>query len=239
MPLTQTSNSVMPSPVFVLGLPKCGTTTLQHALESVGYGAIHCYAPKPWGPTPGDRFIGHLMAEAVAAGLDPLALLPQWVNAVTQMDCWWIEGDSPETEQCYAHFPQITMLDSLVSSYPDAKFILCYRSTESWLRSVTAYGPMRRILNDADLPGLPSGVGSDEDLGHWLEEHIERVRHYFETSELVGALLELELEKDDQFLKDQLSAFLGADVVWGCYNANVSTETAERDSDPSNVTVQG
>ena len=59
---------------------------------------------------------------------------------------------------------------------------------------------MRRILNDADLPGLPSGVGSDEDLGHWFEDHIKRVRHYFETSELAGALLELELEKDDQFL---------------------------------------
>ena len=161
---------------------------------------VHCYAPKPWGPTPGDRFVGHLMAEAVNAGLEPMALLPQWVNAVTQMDCWWIDGDSPETERCYAHFPQITLLDNLVSSYPAARFILCYRSTESWLRSVTAYGPMRRILNDADLPGLPSGVGSDEDLGHWFEDHIKRVRHYFETSELAGALLELELEKDDQFL---------------------------------------
>ena len=53
------------------------------------------------------------------------------------------------------------------------------------------------MLNDADLPGLPSGVGSDEDLGHWFEDHIKRVRHYFETSELAGALLELELEKDD------------------------------------------
>ena len=40
------------------------------------------------------------------------------------------------------------------------------------------------MLNDADLPGLPSGVGSDEDLGHWFEDHIKRVRHYFETSEL-------------------------------------------------------
>ena len=206
MPLMQANNSTLPSPVFVVGLPKCGTTTLQKALESVGYGAIHCYAPKPWGPTPGDRFVGHLMAEAVAAGLEPLALLPQWVNAVTQMDCWWIEGDSPETERCYAHFPQITMLDSLVTSYPAAKFILCYRSTESWLRSVAAYGPMRRILKDADLPGLSSGIGSDEDLGNWFQEHNERVRQYFKISELAGTLLELELEKDDQLLKAQLSA---------------------------------
>ena len=97
----------LPSPVFVVGLPECGTTSLQHALESVGYGSIHCYAPKPWGPLPGDRFVGQLIDEAVAAGLEPLALLPPWVNAITQLDCWWIEGDCPESEQCYAHFRRL------------------------------------------------------------------------------------------------------------------------------------
>ena len=38
----------------MLGLPKCGTTSLQHALESAGYGTVHCYAPKPWGPEPAE-----------------------------------------------------------------------------------------------------------------------------------------------------------------------------------------
>lgn len=235
------NNSELPSPVFVVGLPKCGTTTLQRALESVSYGTIHCYAPKPWGRKTGDRFVGHLMAKAVGDGRKPLAYLPQWVNAMTQMGCWWIEGDSPETEKCYAHFPQITLLESLASSYPDAKFILCDRSTASWLHSVNAYGPMRHILDEADLPRLPNGVRSGDTLARWFEAHNEEVRRFFKTGKFTnaGALLELELEKSDQVLKEQLSDFLGgAKINWGWYSANSTTEKAKKGCDPLNATVQ-
>jgi len=209
---------VLPGPIFVVGFPKCGTTSLQHALESAGYGAVHCYAPKPWGPAAADRFVGHLMVEASAMGLAPLALLPGWVNAVTQMDCWWIEEVSEGPQLARSHFPQVTLLERLAESYPTAKFILNFRDTDSWLRSVATYGPMRQILREAEVPGLPSGEGGeDRELALWFEQHVERVRAYFAQRD-PDALMEMRLEEGDEVLKARLEGFLGVEVTWGCHN---------------------
>ena len=80
---------------------------------------------------------------------------------------------------------------------------------------------MRRILTGAEIPGLPSGIGSDDnDLRRWFDQHTERVRNHFASPELAGAFLELQLEWDDAVLKDALSTFLGVDVSWGCHNVN-------------------
>ena len=228
-PTTVANRDGLPSPIFVVGLPKCGTTTLHHALKSAGYGSVHCYAPKPWGPLPGDRFVGQLIVEAVAAGLEPLALLPPWVTAITQLDCWWIEGDGAKSEQCYAHFPQITLLEKLVSAYPGAKFVLCTRDAGSWLRSVTAYGPMRHILTCADIQGLPPGKGwDDDDLRFWFNHHNERVRDYFAAPEFAGKLVELRLEEDDVVLELRLSTFIGVDVNWGRHNVSHREQVSDR-----------
>lgn len=200
--------------VFVLGLPKCGTTSLQHALKSAGFGAVHCYAPKPWGPVSEDRFVGHRMVEAVAKGLPPLALLPPWVDAVTQMDCWWLDEESGYKD-AHAIFPQMTLLEELDGAYPDAKYILNTRSPCDWLRSVTAYGPLRRILEDAELPGLPQGAGSeDRELLDWFEAHALRVRRRFAG----GRLLEIALEEGDAAIHAKLEAFLGLPLEWGHHN---------------------
>eukprot|EP00747_Dinoflagellata_sp_TGD_P209782 gnl/TRDRNA2_/TRDRNA2_83155_c0_seq2.p1 gnl/TRDRNA2_/TRDRNA2_83155_c0~~gnl/TRDRNA2_/TRDRNA2_83155_c0_seq2.p1 ORF type:complete len:326 (+),score=41.35 gnl/TRDRNA2_/TRDRNA2_83155_c0_seq2:79-1056(+) len=208
------------APIFVLGLPKCGTTSLQHALESAGYGAVHCYAPKPWGPNPADRFVGHLMERAAAEGRPPLDLLPSWVNAVTQMDCWWIEDSKQEGEfECaHGYFPQMTLLEQLDTTYPHAGFILNLRNAHEWLRSVETYGPLRRILAEADLPGLPGKAGSeDEELLTWFEEHTARVRHHFAGCE-AGKFLEISLDEEDHDLKEKLEAFLQVPVEWGHHN---------------------
>ena len=132
------------------------------------------------------------------------------------MDCWYIEGGTSEC--AYGLFPQITHLEQLTAAYPEAKFILNYREARSWLGSVSTYGPMRRILTEADLPGLASGVGqNDDDLLQWFEEHTIRVRSHFEDC-APGMFLEVSLEEGDEILQKRLSQFLGAEVEWGCYN---------------------
>eukprot|EP00401_Gymnodinium_catenatum_P018033 CAMPEP_0117540090 /NCGR_PEP_ID=MMETSP0784-20121206/43320_1 /TAXON_ID=39447 /ORGANISM="" /LENGTH=274 /DNA_ID=CAMNT_0005336735 /DNA_START=248 /DNA_END=1070 /DNA_ORIENTATION=- len=170
------------------------------------------------GPSGGYRFVGHLMVEASAMGLAPLALLPGWVNAVTQMDCWWIEEVSEGPQLARSHFPQVTLLERLAESYPTAKFILNFRDTDSWLRSVATYGPMRQILREAEVPGLPSGEGGeDRELALWFEQHVERVRAYFAQRD-PDALMEMRLEEGDEVLKARLEGFLGVEVTWGCHN---------------------
>jgi len=84
--------SGMASHVFVLGLPKCGTTSLHHALESAGYVSVHWALGKGGyklvnrGSGAEHRLVGKLMQRALAAGLEPLHFLPQGTNAVAQMD---------------------------------------------------------------------------------------------------------------------------------------------------------
>lgn len=205
-------------PVFVVGLPKCGTTSLQHALESAGFGAVHCYAPRPWGPSPEDRFIGPLMLKAVEQGRPPLALLPTWVNAVTQMDCWWVNWEE-RAPRAVAVFPQMAILEELDRAYPDAKFILNTRDVRRWLQSVNTYGRLREILIEADLPGLPRGVGmADSELESWFEEHSARVRRQFAGREGTS-LLAVSLEDDDSVIRKSLEKFLGTSLTWGHHNA--------------------
>jgi len=192
---------------------------------SAGYGAVHCYAPKPWGPAAEDRFVGHLIEKAVAQQKSPLALLPPWVNAVTQMDCWWIDPIYEQTtdgDKCQprAHgiFPQITMLENLDHAFPGGKFILNTRDARQWLKSVKAYGPLQQILIEADLPGLPAGKGGeDEDLVLWFEDHVNRVRKYFSGRD-DGSFTEFALEEGNEVIKKRLDSFLGVDLEWGCHN---------------------
>lgn len=195
---------------------------------------MHCYAPKPWGPRPADRFVGQLMLRAVEQGKKPLALLPAWVNAVTQMDCWWVDWEEKEKEEASAEeekernefeysaaalFPQMLILEELDKAYPNAKFILNMRDARGWLRSVDAYGRLREILEKADLPGLSRGKGGkDEELLEWFEGHSARVRRHFKGRE-GSSLLAFSLEEGNAAIAERLEAFLGFPLEWGQHNA--------------------
>lgn len=208
-----------PAPIFVVGLPKCGTTSLQHALETAGYGAVHCHAPRAAGL---ERFVGQRLLRAVEEGKAPLAFLPDWVDAITQMDCWWMDWKNKDGEAfepaATALFPQILILEELDRAYPSARFILSTRDARSWLRSVDTYGHLREILVRAELPGLPSGQGAqDEELIAWFNGHTDRVRTYFAGRE-ASKLLEFSLEEGDDAVAGKLEAFLGIPTEWGHHN---------------------
>ena len=151
-----------------------------------------------------------------------MALLGE-VDAVTQLDCWWVEnGDAAEGEageRFMAKFPQITCLKELDEAYPGAKFVLNWRETGKWIHSVDRYWRLREVLVSADIPGLPSGKGGDDaELGRWYEDHNRRVRQYFADRD-PGTFLELQLEEGNDVLQKRLEAFLEAEVQWGHYNA--------------------
>lgn len=195
--------------VFVVGMPKCGTTSLQHALWSAGLNSMHCYAPKPWGEEAADRFVGARMMRAVKAGREPLDYLPG-VSVLTQMDCWYFDEEDNPT----ACFPQIELLEKLDESYPDARFIFNTRNTASWLRSVAGYGPLRRILLEARVPGMPLDTcEADDALTRWFEAHSRRVRHRF-AGRGPGKYMEFSLEEPDKVIAARLMDFLGMPVKW-------------------------
>ncbi|CAK0870615.1 unnamed protein product [Prorocentrum cordatum] len=244
-------------PVFVLGLPKLAPPRCRAPWSLPASDRSTATRPSR-GPSPriGVRVWGSLRQAAVEKGKRPLAFLPPWVDAVTQMDCWWSEpraapstatpaasgaaeagerpgaaaerpgeaapdaaaprrGAEPEGPAARGIFPQITMLKELDKGYPGARFILSTRDTRAWVQSVTNYYHLRQILVDADLPGLPSGVGSaDDELAAWFEAHTARVRAHFAGREAEAFLS----QEGDERIRDRLQRFLGRPLEWGRHN---------------------
>lgn len=152
-----------------------------------------------------------LMHRAVKEGLAPLAHLPG-IDAVAEMNCifWQDKAQSIAT----GLFPQMSMLEELVAHYPHAHFILNVREPRKWVDSVNEHNDMRRRLERANLYGLPAGAGRhDEELIDWVERHHQRV-----STVLGNRGAKLLVFDIDVHGADELSAFLGREVVWGKHN---------------------
>merc|ERR1711974_67491 len=149
------------------------------------------------------------MQRAVSQGLPPLACLPKAINAVAEMNgLFW------GNRQALGYFPQMSLLEQLISHYPFAHFILNVRDHQRWVKSVNSHNDLRSRLVSADLPGLPPGVGaSDNELIEWVAAHHHRVQTLLHQR---GAkLLTFDIEYHGQ---DELSSFLGRQVKWGRHN---------------------
>ena len=116
-----------PPRVLVLGMPKCGTTSLHEAFRSAGFSSVHwaldvgqdSRADKQlrlWGVGAERRMIAKLMLHASEDGLPPLAYLPPDVDAVAEMNgLFWLDKQGGEA---FGFFPQMSLLDQLVDHYP-------------------------------------------------------------------------------------------------------------------------
>eukprot|EP00419_Tripos_fusus_P046849 CAMPEP_0172838648 /NCGR_PEP_ID=MMETSP1075-20121228/28020_1 /TAXON_ID=2916 /ORGANISM="Ceratium fusus, Strain PA161109" /LENGTH=505 /DNA_ID=CAMNT_0013682187 /DNA_START=43 /DNA_END=1556 /DNA_ORIENTATION=+ len=219
------------SHVFVLGLPKCGTTSLHHALESAGYVSVHWaigkggYKLKNKGVGAEHRFVGKLMERALAAGLEPLHFLPPGTNAVAQMDC--LHWDS--AGRIAGLFPQMCpiMLQRLVEVYPMARFILNVRPLAKWLRSVDNHNDMRTRLVAAALPDLPPGKGrTDAELWAWAEGHHANIDSFFAKRGESSRLLWFDIEEEPARATEQLSIFVGRSMTWQVHNATICNKAS-------------
>jgi len=208
---------------LVLGMPKCGTTSLHEAFRSAGLESVHWALRagedlradrelRQRGVDAGNRLVARLMQRAASEGLPPLALLPEHVDAVAEMNgLYWADQRAGVAE---GYFPQMSLLEELILHYPFAHFVLNVRDHRRWARSVDGHNDLRKRLIAADLPGLPRGVGAkDEDLIGWAAGHHERVRALLGHARV--RLLVFDLERHGE---KQLSTFLGRRVTWGLHN---------------------
>jgi len=210
--------------VFVLGLPKCGTTSLHHALESAGYVSVHWalgkggYKLVTRGAGAEQKFVGKLMEKALASGLEPLHFLPPGTNAVAQMD--YLYWDS--AGRVAGSFPQMCpkMLRRLLEVYPMSRFILNVRSRDKWLKSVDNHNDMRSRFVAADLPDLPPGKGGkDADFWAWAEQHHANIASFFAKLGESSRLLWFDIEEEPARATEQLSRFVGKSITWQVHNA--------------------
>lgn len=208
--------------IVVLGMPKCGTTSLHESFKRAGFRSVHWALDagqevkkdtrlRLYGEGADERLLGRLIAKAVERGLPPFALLPEKVDALAEMNgCHWT---SKQKDAVQAYFPQMQYLREICDAYPDARFILNTRNLQDWVKSVDKHNDMRERLIQADLPGLPKGMGErDEDLIEWVSRHHERV-----AAQLMHRrLLKFNI---DVHGAAELSAFLGRRMEWPHFNA--------------------
>ncbi|CAJ1380669.1 unnamed protein product [Effrenium voratum] len=209
-------------PVVVLGLPKCGTTSLNDAFVAAGLRSVHWALDvgknskndkqlREWGTGSEERLVGRLIQSAVMQNKPPFSLLPQ-VDAFAEINgLYWADR---KKESVRAFFPQVQYLQHLLQAYPDAHFILNVRDHGAWARSVSQHNDMQRRLTLAELPNLPRGSGSAEELMAWAEWHHQRVIKFATYSQVRFLRFDIDVHG-----AAELSAFLGREMKWPHSNA--------------------
>lgn len=180
--------------IFIVGIPKCGTTSFHSFFNSLGLKSGH------WNVKEG--FIGHIMTSNHMNGRPLLSSLEDY-DVLTQMDVNY----EVEPGTIYSHWPQMSLLDTLINEHPDAYYILNTRNTASHVESLISVQKRHELLEMCDIPGLPSGKGKTRDeLCQWVEWHQQYIRDFFGNKHPSIKFKEINIQKDD--VVNSLQSFL-------------------------------
>lgn len=197
---------------FVIGFPKCGTTTIHEACVRSGLKSAH------WQMAGG--YCGQLIYERYLAGRDPLVDFKNF-DVITQADvCRPSKGINfwPNLD--------IALLLTIRRYHPECAFILNTRDTDKLISSITRWYDLRRVITQSDIIGLPAGYGDkDEHLRSWIEGHYQACRSVFGNDE---KFVELPISENESS-KELLGKALGVDINWwGVSPKTVGAAAAER-----------
>lgn len=188
--------------VFLVGMPKSGTSTFHKALHASGYQPVH------W-VTGNQRRIGRLMYERLYDGLDPLSDLRKY-DAVTQAD--FISFSE-------SYWPQMDpiMLSAIRRYHPNCIFVLNMRDPLETADSITRWNDLQKRLIKMGAPGLPGwAAASKSNLARWVAAHHNFCREWFADDPLF-----FEYRIDDPAAPEKIGHALGQDIRWwGTANVN-------------------
>ncbi|MCP4244373.1 MAG: zinc finger CCCH domain-containing protein [bacterium] len=206
-------------PVFVIGMPKCGTTSLDKALRQAGWKPVH------WRAAVGgeEKLVSKLVLQALCENRNPFAYLPEGTNAITQMDgLEWVQNAQKEWV-VEGGFPQLSHLEELVhAADPTSLFILNTRDRKEWICSLRKWkkGGLHNRIVLADLPDLPSGKGdTDEELMKWVDDFELKALRLFHLSALGNRLLYFDISKESAG-RELLEYLAVPEIIWGNFNAS-------------------
>lgn len=186
--------------VFLVGLPKSGTSTIHKSLVASGF------KPGHWEVK--GEYIGPKIYENFAAGLDPVHGLTG-LDAITQPD--YINMKS-------TYWPQMdpALLLSIEKHHPDCLFLLNVRNVQKVISSITRWPTMRDRLNESGAPGLLPGMAADDAfMEQWIVNHYEFCRRFFAGKKF------LEVNIEDPEAPQKIGAALGVEMKWwGQANVN-------------------
>jgi len=196
--------------VVIVGFGKSATTTIHKALSKSGYDSHHQNV-KRLGTT-----VPELMYDSYERTGDPYSAFGDWSPfALTQLDY-----TNPTKGRVM--WPQLDY-DMMVDGFEKNEsvvYVLNYREPRSLVDSFLRWkdGGFHDRIVRANLPGLPSGVGRDEEtLIEWVTNHFDRCRDLFGSS---TRFIEVDIESES--FQQDLEEFLGMRFNWwGVANKNV------------------
>lgn len=181
--------------IFVIGFPKCGTTSLQESFSRINISSVH------WADSVSLHSISLVAFNIEKAKKESLPLLTHLnrYQAFTQMEACIYD---------YCYWPQLLDVPTLDEQYPNSKFILNDRDIQKWINSVTKWSALGQNLRERfvkfDIPGLPKGKGKeDKDLENWYLWHKNNMIDYFKKKD---NFIIFDIEKDEP---KKLGDFLG------------------------------
>jgi hypothetical protein len=197
------SGEILALPVLNLGMPKCGSTTLQEFFRCAGFRSLH-----------GQN--GACMEAAIREGRPPIAgcKRTRYKQVLTQLDvqippnCW---------------FPQISFLDEIHQEEPNATFVLNFRPVNDWIHSARHWYGMADRWGKPDcitkIPGLvkEGNTLTDQEIRNWWCGHVKHVREFVEQYP-THKLIELDLYDTEGSSKSMASLFNANETCWGHAN---------------------
>jgi hypothetical protein len=182
-------SSYLQPPAINLGLPKMGSTSLQHFFGCAGYGASHWLCGK-------DQICARCIEASVDDHLPPLEKCGNNGGPIyAQIDGWGTKGK-------ILFFPQINLLHDIINAYPNGTYFLTFRNIEGWYNSVTNWrSPSNRTLKSRMVRSIPDlQGGSLQNFTNFFCNHVKRVRATVPANRLVE--VDIENHNAGQLLSD-------------------------------------
>jgi len=160
----------VPTPIFLLSLPKSGTTSIYKYFGCGNVPAVHHVTKNETG----HKFkIGVCMSDNVNKFNRPLLKgcgdhhYKVWTDAGAIFDL--------KNPQCY--YPSVHGLDDIVKDYPQATIMLVVRNTTNWVHSTKWWNGIRPNM-ERFCSGFPNVSSTDQDWADFYESHSQSIRDF-------------------------------------------------------------
>jgi len=207
----------LPTPIIVMGLLKCGTTSIYAYFKcglDLEVSRLSHYACDPQSDlsTMEDISCGEQMRRNVEEHHKPIFDGFDQFHLYSQIDAQ--EGPTGVI------IPQHRFLQEIHDHFPNATWILNQRDPQAWVSSMTRWSDVRQRFTDHhSWPDFPRGVGAqDEEMVDFYNLQAQKVRDFVKDHPS-HALVEVKIDKPDagQMMED---AFGISKTCWGKKNDN-------------------
>eukprot|EP00978_Attheya_sp_CCMP212_P022307 scaffold66376_cov43-Attheya_sp.AAC.1 len=193
----------VPTPIFVAGLPKTGTSSVAKYFKCGGHKAAHTwYTPnRPMPPhmrLAESEKCGVCIKRNVDASRPPFegcgdaniwsdCTYSSWADLIhtnknTKSSKTTIDrpGVVPTWKasgvDCY--FPMVDDLEAIHASYPNATILLTTRPSMNWVKSLSKWSDLMERFTHCNATGFPNATATHQDFATFFEAHSANIRQF-------------------------------------------------------------